>query len=133
MIAKCNLMLIAKYQILFTSDNNKVCYLLMIATCTVLATPDGNKQCYLLLITACIVLSNTANSKMQYAIYWKQHAMCYLLLITARILLSTAYSRDGHQNLKLLLIDPNQMHLIGFVERTILVFKFHVSLQSCGL
>ena len=32
-------------------------------------------------------------------------------------------NRDGHQNLKLLLIDPNQMHLIGFVERTILGFK----------
>ena len=45
-------------------------------------------------------------------------------------------SRDGHQNLKLLLIDPNQMYLIGFVERTILVFessKSDVSLQSYGL
>ena len=27
-------------------------------------------------------------------------------------------SRDDHQNLKLLSIDLNQMHLIGFVERT---------------
>ena len=32
-------------------------------------------------------------------------------------------SRDEHQNLKLLLIDLNQMHMIGLVERTILVFK----------
>ena len=32
-------------------------------------------------------------------------------------------SRDGHQNLKSLLIDLNQMHLIGLVERTILVFE----------
>ena len=31
--------------------------------------------------------------------------------------------RDGHQNLKLLLIDLNQMHLIGLVERNILVIK----------
>ena len=30
--------------------------------------------------------------------------------------------RDGHQNLKLLIIDLNQMHLIMLV-RTILVFK----------
>ena len=45
-------------------------------------------------------------------------------------------SRDGHQNLKLLLIDLNQMHLIGLVKRTILVFKSSksdVSLQSYGL
>ena len=45
-------------------------------------------------------------------------------------------SRDGHQNLKLFLIDLNQMHLIGLVERTILVFessKSDVSLQSYGL
>ena len=45
-------------------------------------------------------------------------------------------SRDDHQNLKLFLIDLNQMHLIGLVERTILVFKSSksdVSLQSCGL
>ena len=45
-------------------------------------------------------------------------------------------SRDDHQNLKLLLIDLNQMHLIGLVERTILVFKSSksdVSLQSYGL
>ena len=44
--------------------------------------------------------------------------------------------RDGHQNLKLLLIDLNQMHLIGLVERTILVFKLSksaVSLQCYGL
>ena len=44
--------------------------------------------------------------------------------------------RDGHQNLKMLLIDPNQMHLIGFVKRTILDFKSSksdVSLQSYGL
>ena len=36
------------------------------------------------------------------------------------------YCRDDHQNLKLLLIDLNHrgpMHLIGLVERTILVFK----------
>ena len=31
--------------------------------------------------------------------------------------------RDGHQNLKLLLIDLNQMRLKGIVERNILVFK----------
>ena len=31
-------------------------------------------------------------------------------------------SRDGHQNLKLLSIDLNQMHLIGPVERTIFGF-----------
>ena len=47
-------------------------------------------------------------------------------------------SRDGHQNLKLLLIDlhVNQMHLIGLVDRTILVFKSsksNVLLQSYGL
>ena len=30
--------------------------------------------------------------------------------------------RDDHQNLKLLLTDLNQMHLIGLVERNILVF-----------
>ena len=45
-------------------------------------------------------------------------------------------SRDDHQNLKLLSIDLNQMHLIGLVERTILVFKSSksdVSLQSYGL
>ena len=44
--------------------------------------------------------------------------------------------RDDHQNLKLLSIDLNQMHLIGLVERTILVFKSpksDVSLQSYGL
>ena len=44
--------------------------------------------------------------------------------------------RDDHQNLKLLSIDLNQMHLIGLVERTILVFKSSksdVSLQSYGL
>ena len=43
--------------------------------------------------------------------------------------------RDGHQNLKLLLIDLNQMHLIGLVERNILVFKSSksdVPLQSYG-
>ena len=48
----------------------------------------------------------------------------------------TLCSRDGHQNLKLLLIDLNRMHLIGLVERTILVFKSSksdVSLQSYGL
>ena len=32
-------------------------------------------------------------------------------------------TRDDHQNLKLLLIDLNQMHLIGLVERTILVLN----------
>ena len=45
-------------------------------------------------------------------------------------------SRDDHQNWKLLLIDLNQMHLIGLGERTILVFKSSksdVSLQSYGL
>ena len=45
-------------------------------------------------------------------------------------------NRDGHQNLKLLLIDLNQMHLIGLVEITILVFKSSKSdvlLQSYGL
>ena len=45
-------------------------------------------------------------------------------------------SRDDHQNLKLLSIDLNQMHLIGLVERTILVFKSSksdVSLESYGL
>ena len=45
-------------------------------------------------------------------------------------------TRDDHQNLKLLSIDLNQMHLIGLVERTILVFKSSksdVSLQSYGL
>ena len=45
-------------------------------------------------------------------------------------------SRDGHQNLKSLLIDLNQMHLIELVERTTLVFKSSksdVSLQSYGL
>ena len=50
--------------------------------------------------------------------------------------LKILYIMDGHQNLKLLLIDPNQMYLIGFVERTILVFKSSksdVSLQSYGL
>ena len=44
-------------------------------------------------------------------------------------------SRDDHQNLKLLLIDLNQMHLIGLVERNILVFKSSksdVPLQSYG-
>ena len=49
---------------------------------------------------------------------------------------SSAKSRDDHQNLKLLSIDLNQMHLIGLVERTILVFKSSksdVSLQSYGL
>ena len=43
--------------------------------------------------------------------------------------------RDDHQNLKLLLIDLNQMHLIGLVERNILVFKSSksdVPLQSYG-
>ena len=34
-----------------------------------------------------------------------------------------ANNRDDHQNLKLLLNDLNQMHLIGLVERNILVFK----------
>ena len=46
------------------------------------------------------------------------------------------YIRDDHQNLKLLSIDLNQMHLIGLVERTILVFKSSKSdvlLQSYGL
>ena len=41
--------------------------------------------------------------------------------------------RDDHQNLKLLSIDLNQMHLIGLVERIILGFKsskLDVSLQS---
>ena len=45
------------------------------------------------------------------------------------------YSRDDHQNLKLLLIDLNQMQLIGLVERNILVFissKSDVPLQSYG-
>ena len=37
-------------------------------------------------------------------------------------------SRDGHQNLKLLLIDLNQMHLIGLVKRTILVLN-HLNLM----
>ena len=49
---------------------------------------------------------------------------------------STLFNRDGHQNLKLLLIDPIQIHLIGLVERSILVFKSSksdVSLQSYGL
>ena len=44
-------------------------------------------------------------------------------------------SRDGHQNLKLLWIDLTQMHLIGLVERNILVFKSSksdVPLQSYG-
>ena len=44
--------------------------------------------------------------------------------------------RDGHQNLKLLLNDLNQMHLIGLIERSILGFKSSksdVSLQSYGL
>ena len=31
--------------------------------------------------------------------------------------LQSVFSRDGHQNLKLLLNDLNQMHLIGLVER----------------
>ena len=56
------------------------------------------------------------------------HATCRLLILYG--------SRDGHQNLKLLLIDLNQTNLIGFVERTILVFKSSesvVSLQSYGL
>ena len=46
------------------------------------------------------------------------------------------FTNDGHQNLKLLLINLNQMHLIGLVERTILVFKSSksdVSLQRYGL
>ena len=45
-------------------------------------------------------------------------------------------TRDGHQNLKLLLIDLNQMLLIGLVERNIMVFKSSKSdvlLQSYGL
>ena len=49
---------------------------------------------------------------------------------------SRPINRDDHQNLKLLSIDLNQMHLIGLVERTILVFKSSksdVSLQSYGL
>ena len=33
------------------------------------------------------------------------------------------FNRDGHQNLNLLWIDLNQVHLIGPVERNILVFK----------
>ena len=55
---------------------------------------------------------------------------------TDRIKKSHYNSRDDHQNLKLLSIDLNQMHLIGLVERTILVFKSSksdVSLQSYGL
>ena len=47
-----------------------------------------------------------------------------------------AHIRDDHQNLKLVSIDLKQMHLIGLVERTILVFKSSksdVSLQSYGL
>ena len=43
--------------------------------------------------------------------------------------------RDGHQNLNFLWIDLNQVHLIGPVERNILVFKSSksdVPLQSYG-
>ena len=49
---------------------------------------------------------------------------------------NSSRSGDDHQNLKLLSIDLNQMHLIGLVERTIFVFKSSksdVSLQSYGL
>ena len=48
----------------------------------------------------------------------------------------TTNTRDDHQNLKLLSIDLSQMHLIGLVDRMILVFKSSksdVSLQSYGL
>ena len=54
----------------------------------------------------------------------------------ATVTYSIRITRDDHQNLKLLSIDLNQMHLIGLVERTILVFKSSksdVSLQSYGL
>ena len=49
---------------------------------------------------------------------------------------AATFNRDDHQNLKLLSIDLNQMHLIGLVERTNLIFKSSksdVSLQSYGL
>ena len=48
---------------------------------------------------------------------------------------ASASSRDAHQNLNLLWIDLNQVHLIGPVERNILVFKSSksdVPLQSYG-
>ena len=44
-------------------------------------------------------------------------------------------NRDGHQNLKLLGINLNQVHLIGLVERNISLFKSSKSdipLQSYG-
>ena len=56
--------------------------------------------------------------------------------VKVQIVTTGTFCRDGHQNLKLLSIDLNQTHLIGLVERTILVFKSSksdVSLQSYGL
>ena len=64
------------------------------------------------------------------------HEMHQNISVHALFCHMTHINRDDHQNLKLLSIDLNQMHLIGLVERTILVFKSSksdVSLQSYGL
>ena len=66
-------------------------------------------------------------------VHWNPRVPKPLICLNTNV---TCIIRDDHQNLKLLSIDLNQMHLIGLVERTILVFKSSksdVSLQSYGL